>query len=124
MGAATATARGYFGRLAGRYKNAYDMAAATIRLGNLLKQGALALAVAVILGGMVVSLPSDPIRPAPVNWSYLLCGLLVGAVLLAAGYISGTFLAAQGQFMSALLDTAVNTSPHLQDLEKASILTL
>ncbi|MGA8492035.1 MAG: hypothetical protein WB711_16530 [Terriglobales bacterium] len=124
MGAATATARGYFGRLAGRYKNAYDLAAATIRLGNLVKQGALALAGAVTLGAVVVSVPSDPIQYAPVNWFHLLCGLLVGVAILAAGYISGTFLAAQGQFMTALLDTAVNISPHLQDLEKASILTL
>jgi hypothetical protein len=124
MGAATATARGYFGRLAGRYKNAYDVAAATIRFGNLVKQGALALAGAVTLGAVVVSVPSDPIHYAPVNWFHLLCGLFVGAVLLATGYISGTFLAAQGQFMSALLDTAVNTSPHLQDLEKASLMTL
>ena len=124
MGAATATARGYFGRLAGRYKNAYDVAAATIRLGNLVKQGALALGGAVTLGAVVASVPSDPIHPAPVNWSYLFCGLLVGAVLLAAGYISGALLATQGQFMSTLLDTAVNTSPHLQDLEKASIMTL
>ncbi len=97
---------------------------ATIRLGNLVKQGALALAGAVTLGALVVSVPSDPIHYAPVNWFHLLCGLFVGAVLLATGYISGTFLAAQGQFMSALLDTAVNTSPHLQDLEKASIMTL
>jgi hypothetical protein len=73
---------------------------------------------------VVVSIPSDPIHPAPVNWFYLLCGLFVGAVLLVTGYVSGTFLAAQGQFISALLDTAVNTSPHLQDLEKASILML
>jgi hypothetical protein len=36
------------------------------------------------------------------------------------GYISGTLIAAQGRFMSAMLDTAVNTSPHLQDSEKAS----
>ncbi|MGA7927021.1 MAG: hypothetical protein WCA20_13650 [Candidatus Sulfotelmatobacter sp.] len=119
-----ATARGYFGRLADRYKNAYGIAAATIRLGNLVKQGALALAGAVTLGGVVVSVPSNPIQYAPVNWFHLLCGLFVGVVILAAGYISGAFLVAQGQFMSALLDTAVNTSPHLQDLEKASIMTL
>jgi hypothetical protein len=124
MGTATATARGYFGRLAGRYKNAYDVAAATIRLGNLVKEGALALAGAVTLGSVVVSVPGDPIHYAPVNWFHLLCGLFVGAVLLAAGYISGAFLVAQGQLMSALLDTAVNTSPHLQDLEKASVMTL
>jgi hypothetical protein len=124
MGAATATARGYFGGLADRYKNAYGIAAATIRLGNLVKQGTLALAGAVILGGLVVSVPGDPIQYAPVNWFHLLCGLFVGVVILAAGYISGAFLAAQGQLMSALLDTAVNTSPHLQDWEKASVLTL
>jgi hypothetical protein len=124
MGAATGTARGYFGRLADRYKNAYGIAAATIRLGSLVKQGAFALAGAVTLGGVVVSVPSNPIRYAPVNWFHLLCGLFVGVIILAAGYISGAFLVAQGQFMSALLDTAVNTSPHLQDLEKASIMTL
>jgi hypothetical protein len=124
MGAATATARGYFGRLAGRYKNAYGISAATIKLGNLVKETAIVLAVAVTLGGVVVSVPSDPIQQAPVNWFHLLCALFVGVVILAAGAISGAFLAAQGQLMSALLDTAVNTSPHLQDLEKASVLTL
>ena len=124
MGTATATARGYFGRLADRYKNAYGIAAATTRLGNLVKQGAVALAGAVSLVGVVVSIPSNPIQHLPVNWFHLLCSLFVGAVILAAGYISGASLAAQGQLMSALLDTAVNTSPHLQDLEKASIITL
>ena len=124
MGAATATARGYFGGLADRYKDAYGRAAATVRLGNLVKQGSLALACAVILAAVAVSVPSDPIQHDSFNWLYLLCGLLVGSVTLAVGYISGTFLAAQGQFTSALLDTAVNTSPHLQDSEKASIMTL
>lgn len=124
MGAATATARGYFGGLADRYKKAYGIAAATVRLGNWVKQGSVALAGAMILGAVVVSVPSDPIQHGSFNWLYFLCGLLVGAVTLAAGYMSGTFLAAQGQFTSALLDTAVNTSPHLQDSEKASILML
>ena len=124
MAAATASARGYFGPLADRYKNAYDEAAATIKLGKLIKQGALALPVAVTVGSLVVSVPSDPIQYAPFNWFYLLCGVSVGLFTLAAGYIGGAFLVVQGQLMSALLDTAVNTSPHLQDLEKASILTL
>jgi hypothetical protein len=123
MGVATATARVYFGHLTERYKNAYSIAAATVRLGNLVKQGALALAGAMILGGVIVSVPSNPIQDGSFNWLYLLGGLSIGAVTLAAGYISGALLAAQGQCMSALLDTAVNTSPHLQDLEKASILT-
>jgi len=126
MGAATApaTARGYFGRLADRYKDAYSIAAATVRFGNLVKQWSLALGSAVILGGFVMTVPSDPIHPGSFNWLYLLRGLFVGVIILAAGYISGTFLVVQGQCTSALLDTAVNTSPHLQDLEKASILTL
>lgn len=126
MGAATAPAalRGYFGRLADRYKYAYGVAAATVRFGNSIKQWSLALGSAVILGGVVVSIPSDPIQPGSLNWFYLLWGLLVGVVMLAAGYLSGAFLTVQGQFLSALLDTTVNTSPHLQDFEKASIMTL
>ena len=124
MGVATATARVYVGRLTDHYKNAYRIAAATVRLGNLVKQGALVLAGAVMLGGMVVSTPNDPIQNGSFNWLYLLGGLFGAVVILAAGYIRGAFLTAQGQFLSALLDTAVNTSPHLQDLEKVSIMSL
>jgi hypothetical protein len=124
MGAATATARGYFGGLANRYKNAYGTAAANIRLGNLVKQWSLVFGSAVILGGFVVSVPSNPLHYGSFNWLYLLWGLFAGVIIVAAGYICGTFLVAQGQFTSALLDTAVNTSPHLQDSEKASIITL
>jgi|HubBroStandDraft_4_1064222.scaffolds.fasta_scaffold39089_2 hypothetical protein len=43
---------------------------------------------------------------------------------LILGYISGTLIAAQGQFMSAILDPAVNPSPDLQDSEKGSIMSL
>lgn len=126
MGTATAPAiaRDYFDRLADRYRDAYRAAAATVRFGKLVKQWSLALASAVILGGVVVSIPSDPIQPDSFNWLYLLWALFVGVVILAAGYMSGTFFATQGQFTSTLLDTAVNTSPHLQDSEKASIMTL
>jgi hypothetical protein len=51
-------------------------------------------------------------------------GRAFGGFALIFGYISGTLLAAQGQFMSAMLDPAVNTSPHPQDSEKASIMSL
>jgi len=124
MGVATATARVYLGRLADHYKNAYRIAAATVRLGNLVKHWVPVVAGAVMLGGVVVSTPNDPIQNGSFNWLYLLGSLLGAAIILAAGYISGALLTAQGQFLSALLDTAVNTSPHLQDLEKASIMLL
>ena len=51
-------------------------------------------------------------------------GRAFGGFALIFGYISGTLIAAQGQFMSAMLDTALNTSPHLQDSDKASIMSL
>jgi len=123
MGTAAAIAKSYVGRLAGRYRDAYNMAAGTVRFGKLVRLGSL------ILGGTVsiaaVRFLCDGYDGEfYFRWFRLLAGVFVGVFAGAVGYISGTFLIAQGQFMSALLDIAVNTSPHLQDSEKASIMTL
>jgi len=122
MSAATGTARSYFGRLSDRYRDAYAIAAGTVRFANWVKKGALALGG--LIAGIAVYNGIGYYESFYFNWYALGIGLFMAIAVVASGYISGTFLAAQGQFMSALLDIAVNTSPHLQNQEKASIMTL
>ena len=123
MGTAPAVGKSYFGRLTGRYRDGYSVAMGTVRFGKLVRLGSL------ILGGTISIAAARFLCDGYdgefyFRWFRLLAGIFVGVFAGAVGYISGTFLIAQGQFMSALLDIAVNTSPHLQDSEKASIMML
>jgi hypothetical protein len=124
MGSATALGKSWFAPLSRRYRDAYGMAAGTVSFGNLVKRGSFVLAGLVSFAALYVNVRHYEYSGYHLNWSGFLLGQFVAAVTLASGYISGTFIAAQGQFMSAMLDTAVNTSPHLQDSEKASIMGL
>jgi len=115
MGSAPAMPKSNFGRLSDRYRDAYSIAAGTVRFGNLLKRASLILAGAVfalfVLVGIVKSEYSD-----------IFGGLFVGVTILVVGYFSGMLWAVLGQFMKAMLDIAVNTSPHLPDSEKLSMM--
>jgi hypothetical protein len=113
MGTAPAMAKSYFGRLADRYRDAYGVAASLVSLGNTVKRCSFLLA-----GGVIV------ISLVSMSLYVLVAALFAAAFIGAVTYAFGRFLAAQGQFMSAMLDTAVNTSPHLQESEKASIMGL
>ena len=125
MGTAPAPAKSYFGRLSDRYRDAYTIAAGTVRFANWVKTGGLILggliALVTVYGSFTYLTYSGGFH---IRWYQLGIGLFMALVVVASAYISGTFLAAQGQFMSALLDIAVNTSPHLQNQEKAAIMTL
>jgi hypothetical protein len=110
--AASATARSSFGRLTDRYRDAYGVAAGTVRFGNIVKWAGS------VLGGIMLLI-------SLFNGGFMfLIGVLVALSVAASGYVAGVFMCAQGQLMSALLDVAVNTSPHLQDSEKASVMML
>jgi len=124
MGTAAGVAKSCFSSLSRRYRDAYNVAAGTVRFGNLVKLCSRVLAGVVTVVAQGASVRHSEYSGFHFNWFTLLIGLFVAVITLAVGYISGTFLAAQGQFMSAMLDTAVNTSPHLQDSEKASIMML
>jgi hypothetical protein len=117
MGIAAGVAKSRPGGLLDRYRDAYGVAAGTVKFGNMVKQ------LSIIVGGAigVLSLVGGILSS---SFFALVVGVLFGGFVLIFGYISGTLIAAQGQFMSAMLDTAVNTSPHLQDSEKASIMSL
>jgi hypothetical protein len=110
--AAPAAARSSFGHLTDRYRDAYSVAGGTVKLGNIVKRAGF------VLGGIMLLISLS----AGGFWFFV--GALAAVWIAASGYVAGVFMCAQGQLMSALLDVAVNTSPHLQDSEKASVMML
>lgn len=124
MGTAATPARSYFGRLADRYRDAYSVAAGITRYGNLVKLCSLVLGGIIVVGAFYQGMTHYEYVGWEISWFTLIGGVFLAAVVAGVGYMSGIFLAAQGQFMSAMLDTAVNTSPHLQSPEKATIMSL
>jgi hypothetical protein len=56
------------------------------------------------------------------DWSFKLGGLVSALLVGLSTYLSGVFLSAQGQLLSATLDVAVNTSSLLDNAEKAKLM--
>jgi hypothetical protein len=98
------------GPLAQRYRDAYQSARIIISAGNGTK------IIGPILAGIfaIVSLKEE---------GYLLFGGLGFALALGTSlYIAGIMISAQGQLLQANIDSAVNTSPLLDNEQKAKIL--
>jgi hypothetical protein len=100
-----------------RYKDAYFFANSSIKTGDVIKM--LAGIVAVIV--VAASLWGANQFSAP--------GVMVGGILIAALvgvtiYLFGMLIAAQGQVLMALLDTALNTSPYLDENTRAEAMSL
>jgi len=53
-----------------------------------------------------------------------LVGVFIGIVVGGLGFIFGVMVSAQGQLLKAILDTAVNSSPLLDDDQRARMMSL
>lgn len=113
---ATAVATG-FSRLSRRYKDAYGIASGTVKLGNIVKVGGLCIGALLVL--LSISMPL-----LRFGSFFVFPGIVAGLFLGGMGFVAGTLLAAQGQVMIAVLDTAVNTSTALSDSEKLTVMGL
>jgi hypothetical protein len=51
-------------------------------------------------------------------------GAVFGGVVGGIGFMVGVMISAQGQLMKAALDGAVNTSPFMNDDDKARVMSL
>jgi hypothetical protein len=123
-GTAAGVAKSCFTSLSRRYRDAYGVAEGTVKFGKSLQRSS--VIVTTVLGLVTVSYQGFRSYhwELDVSWWTLLASLLVTVIVGGIIYISGTRIASQGQFLLAMLDTAVNTSPHLKDSEKASIMSL
>jgi ABC-type multidrug transport system fused ATPase/permease subunit len=121
-----------FDALNARYKDAYKAARFIVGLGRFIKGIALfsAIVVGVIAAVLllaVIGAASDQRGggAALIVGSFGSFAVALGGIVWALiAYVIGVFVSAAGQIQRATLDTAVNSSPHLTNGEKASIMSL
>ena len=103
-------------KLCQRYQQAYSSAATIISFGNLVKFISVAIGAIIVIVGLVQATDAG-------YGTVLLGGALVAGLSIAGGgWVSGMFIQAQGQIIHSMLDTAVNTSPVLDNAAKAQFL--
>ena len=108
-----------FPRLKSRYKDAFNIAGVIVGVGVAFKVIGVILGILIVLIAIVAG--SDGRGGASIG---LVGGSIVGVVVGAFFYVIGTIVSSQGQILQATLDSAVNTSPHINNSEKAEIMSL
>jgi hypothetical protein len=102
-----------------RYRDAYFVGLSLVRWGQGVEVLGIVAGVTIALLGLVGAMnASTPVSPRAV-----LVPIILAAAIVVASYIAGIMVAAQGQIVLAVLDTAVNTSPLLSQEEKAEVIT-
>lgn len=99
-----------------RYQDAFRVAQSIIFFGDVIKGGG-AIGGIVVAIGFIVAFGHETAKVVPI-------GVLVGVLVAGAGWATGTIVAAIGQMMQSVVDTAVNTSPLLFAFHKAKLLGL
>jgi len=102
-----------------RYTDAYRVASAIVALGTAIKVIGFILAALVFF----VSLSARTSNPFYTGGGGLgltgMVGLVLAIVIAVAGWVWGVVVTAQGQILRATLDTAVSSSPFLNDRDRA-----
>jgi hypothetical protein len=119
------------GSISGRYADAYLRANFQTGLGKTIQTASL------LIGGVVAGLalifalselvPQPGMFGASSNTVGAAFGFFVATIAAAMtgiGWIFGALISAQGQLLKATLDSAVNTSPFLDDSERARMMSL
>jgi hypothetical protein len=111
--AATATSIAAPDSLLERYQQAYKFAAAVIQAGGIVKVVSLCLASLIFLRALLEVAESG----------ILFIGLTLGAFSFAlSGWVLGLICQALGQVVFSMIDTAVNTSPIIDNQRKALLI--
>lgn len=105
-------------KLMRRYRDAYFVGRTIVGVGGIVKGIGIFLGLVVSLGSLVLATQGQD------NWAAGLAGVLAGVIVGVFLYVSGIFVAAQGQILQATLDGAVNGSPFLSNDQKAEMMSL
>jgi hypothetical protein len=99
-----------------RYKDGYHVSTVIVTAGNAIK----------ILGGIVAGIiaVASIIAASQSSAAVAVGGILVAIAYGLLFYLSGMLVGAQGQILKATLDTAVNTSPSLTEIQRARIMSI
>ena len=91
--------------------------------GQIVKTIGVVLAVLIFLGALITANTARGYG-SQLNTAALMIGILAAVVVGVFFYLLGIFVSAQGQILSASLDSAVNSSPFLTQEQKARIMAL
>ena len=100
-----------------RYKDAYLIARTVNGFGSLIKALGAILAVIIILPSLLM-MQQDAYRPF--SFIGIIFGIFGGILL----YLLGIIVSAQGQILMASLDSAVNSSPFLTNVQRGKAMSL
>ena len=102
-----------------RYLDAYRVAKVIVWVGTVVKTvGKVCGLVAFLVGAIGAQHQTDAIIVQ------LIAGLLFGGMVFLFFFVIGVFISAQGEILKATLDTAVNSSPFLNNESRAEIMSL
>jgi uncharacterized YccA/Bax inhibitor family protein len=117
LGAEQASSTSAVSRLELRYTNAYQQARAVDALGRKVKMvGIVAGAVLALIG--IIAAGSAKTDAGVVGAMF---AILIGVVLAPVAFVWGTLIGGAAQLMLAMFDTAINTSPFLDNSSRTSI---
>jgi hypothetical protein len=108
--------------LARRYGNAYRIGKGLARIGRLARVVGPILGVLAFLVGLLLAGGNYP--PGLGATTTVLAGLLMSILVAVGVFLLGELVNALGQVLMVTLDTAVNTSPFLDNTQKSQILRL
>ncbi len=104
-----------------RYRDAYTVANVTVGFGTIIKVVGVIIGVILAYFGFTIAGPGRANDPSALFGIILIAlGVVVGALF----YVIGILVSAQGQILKATLDSAVNTSPFLEDEHRTKIMSL
>ena len=98
-----------------RYRDAYLVASAAIAFAAVIKMLGWVVAIITWIAGFILA--SQQREP---QMGFMVAALISGVVQLIVFYFFGVLVAAAGQILRATLDTAVHSSPFLDDQQKAA----
>ena len=101
-------------RLIKRYRDGYHLGAATVTFGTLLKVIAFLFGFGLFAAGVLMSMN----LPGSSSLFAIIGSIVVGVVAWAVLFALGMLVAANGQMLRAVLDTAVNSHQSLNEFDK------
>ena len=109
--------------LLSRYWDAYLVARMTVGLGEIIKVIAVVFAVLIMLAALLIAGQASQSSGGTAVVTFFL-GVIGAAFVGGQFYLLGIIVMAQGQILKASLDSAVNSSPFLQNEQRAKIMSL
>lgn len=103
-----------------KYGDAYRIGRGLTKLGRLAKGLALLLGVLTFLAALLLASANYP--PGLGTTTTVLVGLLMSILVAVPAFLLGALVNALGQILIATLDTAINTSPFLDNTQKSQIM--